>query len=45
VASWLSDMINSEQLPEEFNESQHWLIDSGLYVAISGGDLKYGATT
>ena len=44
VASWLSDMINSEQLPEEFNESQRWLIDSGLYVAISGGDLKYGAT-
>jgi hypothetical protein len=45
VASWLSDLIHSEQLPEEFNESQHWLIDSGLYVAISGGDLKYGATT
>lgn len=44
VGSWLSDMINSEQLPEEFNESQYWLIDSGLYVAISGGDLKYGAT-
>jgi hypothetical protein len=45
VASWISDMINSEQLPEEFNESQRWLIESGLYVAISGGDLKYGATT
>ena len=44
VASWLSDLINSEQLPEEFDESQRWLIDSGLYVAISGGDLKYGAT-
>ena len=45
VASWLSDLINSKKLPEEFNESQRWLIDSGLYVAISGGDLKYGATT
>lgn len=44
VASWLSDLINSEKLPEEFNESQRWLIDSGLYVAISGGNLKYGAT-
>jgi hypothetical protein len=43
VASWLSDVINSEQLPEEFDESQRWLIDSGLYVAISGGNLKYGA--
>ncbi len=44
VASWLSDMINSEQLPEEFNESQRWLIESGLYRAISGGSLKYGAS-
>jgi hypothetical protein len=44
VASWLSDIVHSEQLPEEFNESQRWLIDSGLYVAISGGNLKYGAT-
>ena len=44
VASWLSDMINSEQLPEEFDQSQRWLIDSGLYMAISGGNLKYGAT-
>jgi len=45
VASWLSDLINSEKLPEEFDESQRWLIESGLYTAISGGDLKYGATT
>ncbi len=44
VASWLSDLIYSEQLPEEFNESQRWLIDSGLYMAISGGNLKYGAS-
>ena len=44
VASWLSDIINSEKLPEEFDESQRWLIDSGLYTAISGGHLKYGAT-
>jgi hypothetical protein len=44
VASWLSDMINSEKLPEEFDESQRWLIDSGLYRAIAGGELKYGAT-
>ena len=44
VASWLSDMINSEQLPEEFDQSQRWLIYSGLYMAISGGNLKYGAT-
>jgi hypothetical protein len=44
VVSWLCDIINSEKLPEEFDESQRWLIDSGLYVAISGGDLKYGAS-
>lgn len=44
VASWLSDLINSDKLSEEFDESQRWLIDSGLYMAISGGDLKYGAT-
>jgi len=44
VASWLSDLINSENLPEGFDEYQRWLIDSGLYMAISGGNLKYGAT-
>jgi hypothetical protein len=44
VASWLSDLINTEKLPEEFNESQRWLIDSELYMAISGENLKYGAT-
>jgi hypothetical protein len=44
VASWLSDLINSEKLPEEFDESQRWLIDSELYMAISGENLKYGAT-
>ena len=43
VASWLSDIIHSEKSPEEFDESQRWLIDSGLYMAISGGNLKYGA--
>ena len=28
-------LINSEQLLEKFDESQRWLIDSGLYMAIS----------
>ncbi|MEH2276089.1 MAG: hypothetical protein V7K40_15205 [Nostoc sp.] len=37
VASWLGEIIHSEKTPEDINESQQWLIDSGLYAALAGG--------
>lgn len=39
VTSWLREIINSKKLLNELDESQHWLIESGLYTAISGGKL------
>ncbi|GET41531.1 hypothetical protein MiSe_63430 [Microseira wollei NIES-4236] len=41
--TWLSRIIYSEKLPDQTDESQQWLIDSGLYAAIAGGSLKYEA--
>ncbi|MGB5963558.1 MAG: hypothetical protein WBG73_23175 [Coleofasciculaceae cyanobacterium] len=39
VASWLGKLIHAEQLPE-FEQSQPWLIESGLYAAIAGGHFE-----
>lgn len=43
VAAWLGEIIHSTNLPEEMKESQHWLIESGLYAAISGGKVRHQA--
>jgi hypothetical protein len=43
VASWLGKVIHSEKLPEEFEESHRWLIESGLYTAIAGGHFDHEA--
>lgn len=43
VTSWLGEIIHSEQLPENINDSQKWLIDSGLYAALVGGKVEYEA--
>ncbi len=43
VASWLGEIIHSDKLPTDLNESQTWLIDSGLYADLVGGTIKYGA--
>lgn len=45
VASWLSEIIYSEKLPESVDISQRWLIDSGLYEALAGGKFEYEAAT
>jgi hypothetical protein len=42
VASWLGEIIHSDQLPEDINASQQWLIDSGLYAALVGGKFEQG---
>ncbi len=40
VASWLGEIIHSEQFPESIDDSQQWLLDSGLYAALVGGKLE-----
>jgi hypothetical protein len=39
VASWLGEIIYFTKSSEDIDESQHWLIDSGLNAAIAGGQL------
>lgn len=42
-SSWLTNIIYSKELPNGADESQRWLIDSGLYAAIAGGSLHHEA--
>ena len=39
VTSWLSKIIYNDQPPGETDESERWLVDSGLYAAIAGGSF------
>jgi hypothetical protein len=41
IASWLGELIHVEALPEELARSQPWLVDSGLYAAVTGGRLGH----
>jgi hypothetical protein len=43
VASWLGEVIHSEKLPEEIDQSQQWLLESGLYPAVAGGHFEHEA--
>lgn len=43
VTSWLGEIIHSDQLPENIDASQQWLIESGLYAALVGGKLEHEA--
>lgn len=43
VASWLGEIIHSKKLPEDIDNSQSWLVDSGLYTALAGGRFEHGA--
>jgi hypothetical protein len=38
VAFWLGEIMHSEQPPE--NQSQRWLVDSGLYAALADGRFE-----
>lgn len=40
VVSWLGEIIYAEKPPEGLDPSQSWLIDSGLYTALSGGQFE-----
>lgn len=38
VASWLGEVMHSEQTPE--NQSQRWLVDLGIYAALADGRVE-----
>jgi hypothetical protein len=41
ISSWLVEIIHSEKTPQNLDNSQLWLVESGLYDALSGGQLLY----
>lgn len=41
IESWFWAIIYSEKSPAELDESQKWLVDSGLYNALAGGKFEY----
>ncbi len=43
VTSWLADMMHSEQLSENVEDSKRWLIESGLYASLVGGKFVHEA--
>ncbi|MCL5998857.1 MAG: hypothetical protein M1546_22785 [Chloroflexi bacterium] len=43
VGLWLSDLLNSDQPPEDIEKTQSWLVKSGLYQAIRGGHIEQEA--
>lgn len=43
ITSWLSEIISSDKLPEDIDETQRWLVDSGLYAALVGGKFEHEA--
>ncbi|MBW4657054.1 MAG: hypothetical protein KME15_00110 [Drouetiella hepatica Uher 2000/2452] len=43
VESWLGEIIYSKKSFETLNDSQHWLIKSGLYAALAGGKFEHEA--
>lgn len=43
VASWLGRIIHASEPLEDTDTSQQWLIESGLYDAITGGKFEHTA--
>jgi hypothetical protein len=43
VTWWLGEIMYSGISPEDVDESQRWLIESGLYAALSGGKIDFEA--
>ncbi|PAX51373.1 hypothetical protein [Brunnivagina elsteri] len=40
IASWLGEIIHSEKPSQNFDATQLWLIESGLYDALAGGQFQ-----
>ena len=43
LASWLGEIVYLEKSPQDLDKSEHWLIDSGLYDALIGGNIEQEA--
>jgi hypothetical protein len=41
IASWLGEILHLEKPPKNLDASQFWLIESGLYDALAGGQFQY----
>jgi hypothetical protein len=41
IASWLEEILHLEKPPKNLDASQLWLIESGLYDALAGGQFQY----
>ncbi|MEM9216248.1 MAG: hypothetical protein AAGD25_18120 [Cyanobacteria bacterium P01_F01_bin.150] len=41
ITSWLGEIIYAEELPEQLDASQQWLLESGFYAALMGGQLEH----
>ena len=41
VAAWLSDLIRSNEQPEQLANGQRWLRESGFFTAIKDGRIDY----
>ena len=41
IVSWLNEIMYSEEAIEKLKESQSWLIHSGLYLALIGGQVNH----
>ncbi|MEB3355954.1 MAG: hypothetical protein VKK04_04455 [Synechococcales bacterium] len=43
VESWLSEIVHANQRPEGIGDTQQWLLESGLYAALAGGEVEHEA--
>lgn len=41
IATWLSELVHSKISSNSISEAEKWVIDSGLYDALTGGYLEY----
>lgn len=41
VAAWLSDLMRSNEQPEQLADGQRWLMESGFLTAVQDGHIDY----
>jgi len=41
VSTWLATLIYTNPEPSDLDESQSWILESGLYSAIQGGKIEH----
>jgi hypothetical protein len=42
IASWLTELIQSPELPDNLGQRHGWIVDSGLLGEVRGGRLEAG---